>query len=239
MVEILSMPETVLAYSTTGKYDALMALRTKDFDQLVEKIGQVGKNPHIVDLRSHLIVDYIKIFDDFNPLITKPMKNMVYKERRKSLDKLDLGILHEIRDGANKPLRELADKLNAPISTIKERTDRMEYEGIIKNYVAKLNFLKLGYWVMASIAIRLKGNHADSLETIKEISQIPEVGILVRIIGDYDLHVGIMGKNSKHAMETLHKIARMNGVVKTESSVALEVLKSREEYNPISEKEKI
>ena len=83
-----------------------------------------------------------KIFDDFNPLKENSYTNSVYKERRKPLDNLDLGILNELRINANQPLRELADKLGAPISTIKERTDKMEYEGIIKNYSAQLNFLK-------------------------------------------------------------------------------------------------
>jgi DNA-binding Lrp family transcriptional regulator len=231
--DLISMPETVLAYGITGTYDMIIAVRTKTFDQLIEKIGIIGKNSNIVDMKPALIVDYIKILDDFNPLMESPYPNSTYKERRKPLDTLDLGILSELRVNANQPLRELADKLGAPISTIKERTDKMEYEGIIKNYTAQVNFLKLGYWVKALVAVKLDGNHVSSDETIKQISQIPEVAMLVRIVGNYDLQIGLMAKDPEHAVSVLHKIARLKGVEKTESSVALEVFKAREQFNPL------
>jgi DNA-binding Lrp family transcriptional regulator len=231
--DLISMPETVLALSITGKYDMLIAVRTKSFDELVEKIGTIGKNPHITDMKPSLIVDYCKVFDDFNPLKKDPSANPAYKERQKPLDDLDLGILNELRGNANQPLRELANKLDTPISTIKERTDKMEYEGIIKNYTAQVNFLKLGYWVKALISVRLKGKHSASDETIREIGQMPEVATLVRIVGSHDLQIGIMAKNPEHAMNVLYKIARLEGVEKTETSVALQIFKAREQYNPL------
>jgi len=230
---LISMPETVLALSITGQYDMLIAVRTKSFDELIEKIGLIGKNPNVLEMKPSLIVDYCKILDDFNPLKEEAGIQKTFKARRKPLDNLDLGILNELRKDANQPLRELAEKLDSPISTIKERTDKMEYEGIIKNYSAQVNYNKLGYWVKALICVKLKGNHSSSDETIRKLVQIPEVGTLVRIVGSHDLQVGILAKSPEHAVKIVHKIARMESVEKTETSVALQVFKAREEFNPL------
>jgi DNA-binding Lrp family transcriptional regulator len=232
--DILLMPETVLAYGMTGSFDVNLLVQAKNFEDLIEKIGNVGQNKHLVNLNSQFIIKEYKVIDEFNPLNPEPKQYSVIKQRRKPLDELDLAILRELRQGANKPLREFSAKLNAPISTIKERTDRMEYNGIIKGYFAKINFNKMGYWGYGLISIKLNTENINDETIVANLLKIPEIGALFRTLGRYDIHAGIIAKDVDHSLEVLKKISSISGVKSAESQVALKLLKSRTQYNPLS-----
>jgi DNA-binding Lrp family transcriptional regulator len=234
LADILSMPETVMVGGITGSYDLNVILQTKNFEELIEKIGEVGKNEHIVDMKSDFIVKEYKISDEFNPFVSSFKKNHVHRNRKKRIDQLDLGILRELRCGANTPLRVLSDKLGSPISTIKERTDRMVYEGIIQGFVARLNFPKLGYWGFENIAIKLDSEYINNPQVAEGLMDIPDITNLIRTLGLYDFHVCLLTKGVDHGVELLKKISSVPGVVKAEPRIGLAIYKSRDEFNPLS-----
>lgn len=233
--DILSLPDTVFVCRITGPHDLDVMVKAKNFDELIERISRLGKNKHVVCIKSEFVVKEYKVIDDFNPLSAESKRPEPFKKRKKPLDELDLGILRELRQGADKPLRVLSEKLKAPISTIKERTDRMEYNGIIRNYVARINFPKLGYWGYGMIAIKLNSSFLNNQEVVDRLLEIPGIGTLFRTLGSHDLHAGFLAKGNDNALDIVKRASSIPGVQKAEPHIGLSMFKSRAHYNPLSD----
>ena len=233
--DIISMPETVLAYGMTGPYAFNIILRTRDFDDLVGKVEMIGKNTHVSDIIPELVFKEYMAIEEFNPLRKGPVPSANFRKRTKRLDDLDFGILREIRNNANRPLREISAKLGSPISTIKERIDKMAAEGVIKKFVAEIDFSKLGYWGFVAVSIKLENNRVNDEIVVSEILKLPETVALMRVLGPYDLHAGVLLKDVNQISEILKKMYSIDGVMKTESTMAISVFKNRSQFNPLSD----
>jgi DNA-binding Lrp family transcriptional regulator len=233
LMGILSIPEVVIVVGSTGNYDLNVLVRTKNFDSLLDIIGEIGKNRHVVKMDTEFMVKDYKTYEQFNPFVKNNPEKDIWIQRRKPIDELDLAILREIRCNANISLRELSQIVKSPISTIKERMDRLEVCGIIKGYVTDINFSKLGYWGFGSIRIKLKADHITDSSIVENILQIPELVTLYRSMGDYELIAGFLLRSSEQSLEIIKQVANIKGVLKTETGVALALLKTNMQYNPL------
>ena len=241
--DIISNPNVLLAYGMTGKADINIILCCRDIAELFECIGRIGKNRHIRAMSYEFIVrDYLGI-DDFNPFrkqaMAKGKHSLLGNPLEKPLNQLDIGILSLLRHEANMPLRELSERLGAPLSTIKERIDRMEENRVIRRYCANLDFVKLGYWGFCLVSVKLAPERVNDPAVIEKIFNIPEVGSLFRVLGKSDLYAGIVAKEITDAKKVVKKICGFEGIQKAEIQVALAALKSGADYNPLREGEKI
>jgi DNA-binding Lrp family transcriptional regulator len=233
--DITSMPGIEVLYGLTGSYHLCALLRARDFNDLIEKIGLIRSNEMVHSVDSEFVVKKYKYFEDFNPFSTNPKPVNPYNPRKKKLDDLDFAILRELRCDANKPLREFSAKLRYPISTIKERTDKMVESGIIKRFVANIDFFKLGYWNFQAMGIKLKSDNLNNEEIPKQIAQIPNVCIQCRVLGGFDFYCAFLLKHREDAIESIKKISAIPGVQKVETHIGLAMYKSRMEYNPLSD----
>ena len=231
---ITSMPEVVMLCGLTGKHSLGLILRTRGFEDLIIKMADIGKEKCIETFETEMLIKEYKSYEEFNPFSQDKRKRGSPVPRRKPISELDLGILREIRYGANKPLRELSAVLDAPISTIKERMDRMEQEGIIKGYVADVNFPKLGYWGFGGVSIKLKGDKINDESVVRQLLEIPEVAGMYRTMGFFDLYAGVLTTGVDHTLQILKKISTNSGVQKVETRIALTEFKSFMQYNPLS-----
>ena len=231
--DILNIPETNSVYSINAPYGLTVALQSKSLGQLVGNISEIGKNRHIIDIKPDMVVSHILFFEDFNPLAHKKTQSGLSRKRKKPLSEQDCALLRELRNNANGPLREYSEKLKAPISTIKERIDRLETQGIIKKWVADLNFEKLGYQAYASYRINLNSNYLGNNRTVSAISEIPGLGSLCRVLGQYDFYAGMLVKNQEHANQVLESISAIEGIDKTEMHLSARVFKPSSRFNPL------
>jgi DNA-binding Lrp family transcriptional regulator len=230
--DILNNPNTILAYGMTGRFDVNAIVSCSDFDNLIEEISTIGKNKNVRTITSEFIIKEYQRIDEHNPFKKNMARKKDNKPIKKMIDGLDRNILFEIRDGANKPLRELSQTLNSPISTIKERISKMEKNGIIQGYVASINYSKLGYFCYSLISIKLESDHVNDQEIIEKIQDIPQVAALFRVLGKFDVYAGIIVPGMDQAIDVIKQIYSVAGVQKTESQVALAAFKSGTQYNP-------
>ena len=230
---IISLPEASFIYSTSGPYDLAVFVEAKGAQDLISIISKIGKNPHIMDLNAEFIIKNHKFFADFNPLPHGKRAPTSSRKRKKPLDELDYAILREMRNGAKNPLREFSAKLKAPISTIKERTDKMETQGIIKKCVANINFEKLEYWGYAVLGIKLENNFINDPAVFDTLMSVEEFGSLSRVLGQYDFYAGILIKSPEHASDIVKSVSLIKGVQKVDPYVSLKVFKTRTYFNPL------
>jgi Lrp/AsnC family leucine-responsive transcriptional regulator len=147
------------------------------------------------------------------------------RRQRRSIDKTDTGILEILQNDARIPLGQIAERLGIPKSTVYYRIRRLEDEGIILGYYAKLDATKLGKDYATMIFVRVK-HHPSYIEKIGEkLAQIPGVCAVYFIFGENDFVVITVSDDREQYIKRLEKMVNMPEVERTNTIVIAKVIK--------------
>ena len=103
------------------------------------------------------------------------------------LDHTDIQLLHQLQKDSNQTVKSLAEQLGKSTTPIFERIKKLEKEGYIDGYAARLNPKILGLKQTIFVAITLQGHTRSYLEKfVKEINNFPEVVECHRVSGTFD-----------------------------------------------------
>ena len=148
------------------------------------------------------------------------------------LDEKDTAILALIQENSNLTAKQIAKKINAPITTIFAKTKRMEELGIIKEYRAVLASEKLGAgttaFILASVSYRAKADDSpvsqrDVAEEIAKFREVQEVHI---ITGDWDLLIKLKAESVDAIGKfVVDKLRLIRGLEKTLTCMVFETVK--------------
>jgi Lrp/AsnC family leucine-responsive transcriptional regulator len=112
------------------------------------------------------------------------------------LDRIDLKILGELQSDARLSSADLADRVSLTASPCWRRVKRLESEGVISGYNARLDSRKLGYQVTAFIHISLEKNHTQYVQEFEQaVLSIPQVLACHRISGRYDHQLMVVAED--------------------------------------------
>ena len=104
-----------------------------------------------------------------------------------SLDKIDMKIIQLLQHNARMSIADLADKVGLSATPIKERMRRLQDQGVITGYHAKINPHLIGQGLLVFVEIKLKDKSASLFAEFKRdvlrISQIMECHL---VSGEYD-----------------------------------------------------
>jgi Lrp/AsnC family transcriptional regulator, regulator for asnA, asnC and gidA len=159
------------------------------------------------------------------------MKNDNYSH----IDDLDKKILSILTKNARIPFLEVARECNVSGAAIHQRVQRLTKIGIISGSQFNIEPKKLGYNTCAYIGIFLDNaalfnDVADRLMKISEITQCHYT------TGQYAMFVKVYTKDNDHLRKVLaEKVQSINGIMRTETFISLEVLIDRQ--LPIIEEE--
>lgn len=103
------------------------------------------------------------------------------------LDTIDISILKLLQSNSNRTVKSMAAQLGLSTTPVFERIKKLEKEGLISNYTARLDHKKIGLKQTVFIAISLQGHTRSFLEKfVKEINDFPEVVECHRVSGGFD-----------------------------------------------------
>ncbi|MEM3565531.1 MAG: Lrp/AsnC family transcriptional regulator [Candidatus Bathyarchaeia archaeon] len=138
------------------------------------------------------------------------------------LDEKDLAILSLLQINCKMTAKEIARKVNSPITTVFAKIKRMEQQGIIKEYRAILDHKKLDFgvtaFILASFSYRTNKEEAPlSQRAIAEqISKFPEVQEVHIISGDWDILIKVKEKDVDSVGRfVIDKLRTVKGIEKT------------------------
>ena len=160
------------------------------------------------------------------------------------LDEKDLAILSLIQENSKLTARQIAQRIDAPITTVFAKTKRMEELGVICQYRAILapETLDAGTaaFILASVSYRAKaGEAAVSQRTVaEEISKFPEVQEVYIITGDWDLLVKLRAESVDAVGKfVVDKLRLISGLEKTLTCMVFETVKETTEIRlPLKKK---
>jgi DNA-binding Lrp family transcriptional regulator len=103
------------------------------------------------------------------------------------LDRVDLRILEELQGNARLSSADLAERVSLSTSPCWRRVKRLEEDGVIRGYHARLDPAQMGYQVTAFVYISLDRKDADSMRAFEAAVQtVPQILSCHRISGRYD-----------------------------------------------------
>ena len=154
------------------------------------------------------------------------------------LDEKDMAILALIQENSNLTAKQIAKKINAPITTVFAKTKRMEELGIIKERRAILAPEKLNAgtaaFLLASVSYRAKADDLPvSQRTVaEEIARFPEVQEVHIITGDWDLLVKLRTESVDAVGKfVVDKLRLIEGLEKTLTCMVFETVKETTKIN--------
>jgi Lrp/AsnC family leucine-responsive transcriptional regulator len=148
---------------------------------------------------------------------------MSKKERQ--IDQTDSSIVRFLQNDCQVPLDVLARKLRIPKSTLHYRIKRLEKEGVIDGYYAKVNALKLGYDYVAIVLVKARYGPRYHERVGRKIASIPGVWAIYYVLGDFDFIVLIRAMNRDDYMSKLEQLSSMNDIERTSTQIAAKIVK--------------
>jgi Lrp/AsnC family leucine-responsive transcriptional regulator len=154
------------------------------------------------------------------------------------LDKKDLKILKLLQENCKLTAREIAKKIDSPITTVFAKVKRIENLGVIKNYKAVLDAKKMDKgataFILASFTYGLpeKGRVLSQRKIAYEISKLPEVQEVHIITGNWDILIKVKARDvdaiGKFVVDELRKI---KGIEKTLTCMVFETERETSDIN--------
>jgi DNA-binding Lrp family transcriptional regulator len=150
------------------------------------------------------------------------------------LDEKDLAILMLLQKNCRMTAREIARKIDSPITTVFAKMRRMEQEKIIKGYKAILDSKKLNFgttaFILASFSYRNGETSLSQRVIAEQIAKFPEVQDVHIISGDWDILIKIK-EESVDAVGSfvIDKLRTVEGIEKTLTCVVFNTQKETTE----------
>ena len=102
----------------------------------------------------------------------------------RDLDRIDLKILDILQREGRISVTELAERVSLSATPCSDRIKRMEREGVISGYHARVNPAALGKNLLVFLEIKLSAKSGDKVK--KELLYVPEVMECHLVSGDFD-----------------------------------------------------
>jgi len=148
------------------------------------------------------------------------------------LDEKDLAILMLIQEDSQLTAKQIAKKINSPITTVFAKMKRMKEQGVIRGYRAVLSPEKLGSgtaaFILASVSYRAKADGAPVSQRVvaEEIAKFAEVQEVHIITGDWDLLVKLRAESVDAIGKfVVDKLRLISGLEKTLTCMVFETVK--------------
>lgn len=125
----------------------------------------------------------------------------------RELDRIDLKILAILQRDARISITDLAEKISLSATPCSERVKRLEREGVITGYHARVNPAALGLNLLVFLEIKLSAKSGDVFDKVKqELLYVPEVMECHLVSGDFDYLV-------KARLTEMHEYRRLLGEI--------------------------
>jgi Lrp/AsnC family transcriptional regulator, leucine-responsive regulatory protein len=152
---------------------------------------------------------------------------MATDNRSKSLDRIDRNILSQLQKNARLSYVELADKVGLSTSPCLERVKRLERDGWIVDYSARLAADKLDAALLVFVEISLNYSSGNVFnEFRKAVTQWPAIQECHLVSGDFDYLLKIRIADMAAYRKLLGEIVQeLPGVRDSRTLVAMETVK--------------
>ena len=141
---------------------------------------------------------------------------MIYNVRE---DSNEYKIIQILKKNARLPISSISHEIGVSRVTVQKKIQKLEENGIITGYTAKLNSDSFSHKVKGWILVNAEANKEE--KAIKSMMKLPEITGLYTTNGKWDLAAEITSTNLEDFDRTISALRSINGVLETETSLLL------------------
>ncbi len=141
------------------------------------------------------------------------------------MDEVDLKILRIMQMDCRTPLEEIAKKIGVSKSTVHYRLKKLENEGIIQGYYAKINPEKMEKEYLTATFVRAKYGPGYHNKIGKKLAQMDGVWAVYYIFGEYDFLVLTRSNSREDYLKKLEEFMGMKEIERTNTQVVAKIIK--------------
>jgi Lrp/AsnC family transcriptional regulator for asnA, asnC and gidA len=134
-----------------------------------------------------------------------------------SIDELDKQIVEKLTLNGRSSFTQIAKEIGVSTDTVVKRYHRLREEGAIKVSI-QINPNKIGYNSIVDFNIAFMNLNGFSNSVVEELAKIPDIIIITKTSGDFDLQVTAMIRDIAQSFAIQDEIARICGITKIEVS---------------------
>lgn len=137
------------------------------------------------------------------------------------LDRRDLDILGVLQEDARATYAEVAKRVGLSPSSVHQRVRKLEEQGVIAGYGAKVNLEALGLFVTALVAVTpLDPRQPDDVPD--RVAELPEVEACYSVAGEANYVLLVRTRTTEHLEDLLRRIREKAGV-QTRTTIVLSI----------------
>lgn len=137
------------------------------------------------------------------------------------LDDLDIQIIDILQSEGRIPVTQIGARIEVPHTTVRDRIQRLEEEGVIEGYAAVINPAKVGYLISCLVQVTME-QQMELEETISVLGGIDEVTEFLVLTGGTDIAVRVYARDIDHLRDIIYrKIKSIPGFIRSNTQVVL------------------
>ena len=146
---------------------------------------------------------------------------------KRPIDRIDRRILEHLQRDGRLANQELAARVSLSPSPCLRRVRSLEKQGVIREYVALLDPLKIGLGMLAYVAVKLEKKGRMPVEQfVRAVQSWPEVVACYSMTGDMDYLMRVQVEDLDHYTRFLMgRLVKQPGVIDIHSNFVLERVK--------------
>jgi len=206
-----------------GNYNFMGKVATRNLKKLHDIIEEMEANSCIKHVDALIWAKAANIEYPEN-LIIKPLKENNRQDRKIlinnhqerpviTLDEMDKKIAKILSINARTPFNKIATELNVSTKTIIQRYKKLR-NNLFTSSSITVDLSKLGYKAFANLYLKVS-NRSRMNEIYAQILEIPNLIVIIRLIGNYDLYCGLVLENFEQMFDANVKIRKIIGVEST------------------------
>ena len=143
------------------------------------------------------------------------------------MDAIDRAILEQLAQDSKVTLRQLSEQVGLSSSPLQARIKKLEREGYIRGYAARLNYAKLGQDHIAFVQVTLSDTRAAALAQFnRAVRQLSSVELCHMIAGGFDYLLKIRTRDiHAYRIELAERISSLPSVASTSTFVSMETVR--------------
>ena len=139
------------------------------------------------------------------------------------MDDTDRQLISLLRDNARASVASLAKLLRVSRGTVQNRLDKLEADGTIVGYTARLRPQAEAHQIRALMTVAVEGNRID--QVLSALRGDPAVSALHTTNGRWDIVAELRADSLEAFDRVLGRIRRLEGIANTETSLLLSTSK--------------
>ncbi len=205
-----------------GKYNFYGKIALRDLNQMSEILEDLEANPKIRRVDPIIWAEAVNVEFPQNLLIKplplgngKPIKRPAITNIDQSvvrLDETDRKIATILSQKSRTPFRQIAEQLNISTKTVIQRYRKLRENVLVRSTVT-LDLNKLGYHALADLYVKVS-NRSKMNDIYNQLLHIPNVIVIIRLYGTYDLYVSVALEDFNKMFEVSERISKINGLEK-------------------------